>query len=104
MGLFLTSVSLANDYRQLWHSGFRIGIEQLGAIANDSAVLLEHYRFQKRLLFASEWSTCDVPGRKPGTSTNVMIGILKLSKKRTNLGIKSLATHPCRSSKHTWRL
>ena len=48
MGLFLTSVSLANDYRQLWHSGFRIGIEQLGAIANDSAVLLKQYRFQKK--------------------------------------------------------
>jgi hypothetical protein len=31
------------------------------------------------------WCSWCVPGRKPGTSTNVMIGMLKASQKRMNL-------------------
>ena len=43
--------------------------------------------------------TCTVPGRKPGTSTKVTIGMLKESKKRTNLAAlieESMSKQPAR--------
>src|SRR6266702_1209739 len=59
------AISLARNHRDLWHGRFAISIEQLGAVADNALC---------------SWLK---PGKKPGTSTNVIMGILKQSQKRT---------------------
>ena len=59
------AVGLARDHGDLRHRALGVGVQQLGAVLDDAAVLLA------------------VPGMKPGTSTKVTIGMLKASQKRT---------------------
>ena len=58
------AVGLAGDHGQLWDGRLRVGVQQLGAVADDSAPFLR------------------VPGRNPGTSQKVRIGMLKASQVR----------------------
>jgi len=59
------AISLARDDGHLGHRAFGIGIEQLGAVLDDTAIFLSG------------------TGMKPGTSTKVTTGMLKASQKRT---------------------
>jgi hypothetical protein len=72
------AVGLARDDGELGHRGLAVGVEQLGAVADDAAVLLR------------------VPGRKPGTSSKVTIGMLKASQKRMKRAPSS--TRRCRGT------
>ena len=90
----LTSVGFAHDDRELGNGGLGVGIEELRPVADDPSMFLRdnmhHHRTSKLKTFilrfggmqASTWS---VPGRNPGTSTKVIMGMLKLSRNRTNL-------------------
>ena len=59
------AIGFARDHRDFRDGGFGEGEEQLRAVLDDAA------------------NSCCVPGRKPGTSSNVMSGILNASQKRT---------------------
>lgn len=68
-----------DDYSNRKCFTFRVIIVILGTVASAKA-----YRSLAPCRMMPPYS-CAVPGKNPGTSTNVIIGMLKASQKRTNL-------------------
>ena len=92
--IICSSISFSCNNSNLWNSSFGICIKKFGTMSDDTVMLLSstwNIIFSPNCsdLTASKWlktflSESALPGRKPGTSTRVMIGMLKASQNRTN--------------------
>lgn len=78
-----TTISFASDHRYFWHCCLCKSVQQLGSVTNDSPVLLSSSRKKacRKRTMINLAATLSVI--LPGTSTKVMIGMLKASQKRT---------------------